>query len=126
MDNKVYKVIICVLTITTIVFAVLFITKKCDLKCKCEDNCMKVSTTMAASSDIKKDNFIITEVNGCSIMANMVNDDKKVPYSISFCEMDGSADIKFNVDEEIWIKYDIILESYPPQIKPIEYGIVKK
>ena len=123
MNDKIYKLIICVLLLTTIVFAILFITKKCDLKCKCDDSCLNKTTSKPVLKALRTD-FIITEVNNCSIMAYMTNDDKKTPYSISFCEMDGSADMKFNVGDKIWIQYTEVLETHPLQIKPMEYGYV--
>lgn len=126
MDNKTYRIIICVLIITTVIFAVLFITKKNDCKCSNCNNNNNTATTSKPVLKALKNNFIITEVNNCSIMAYMTSDDKKTPYSISFCEMDGSADMHFTVGEEIWIKYSEVLETYPPQIKPLEYDIVKK
>ena len=125
MDSKIYKIIICVLTFTTILFAVLYITKKVDCNCpNCNSN-NNVNTTSQPVMKSLKTNFIITEVNNCSIMAYMVNDSNKTPYSISFCEMDGSADMHFTVGEEIWVRYSEVLETYPLQIKPLEYDVVK-
>ena len=77
MDNKTYRIIICVLIITTVIFAVLFITKKSDCKCS---NCNNNNNTAITSKPVMKalkTNFIITEVNNCSIMAYMTSDDKK-------------------------------------------------
>jgi hypothetical protein len=90
---------------------------------KMEINRMNLSN----SKLVMKNKFKITKTNGCSIEAYITTDKNKTPYVINYCDMTGSADMKYNVGDEVWIKYNEVQETYPLQINhPLELDKVKK
>lgn len=83
----------------------------------------KPSTTylLPDTGEWTSDVFIIKEVNGTNLkMEKMIigtNDTEKLIYSCNYGELDGSADMIFNVGDAVTVVYGKeVMETYPIQL----------